>query len=149
MAVHYLFHRLLTDIQSALRVSIGWKVCFRKTRRILYPHFLFTGYGTMFNYPIRFRMVEQVMYAVGAFVLYLVVGTQIDATKPDSWFWYALSLLLASALIIIIWKFANKVSGTLDELKQITSELAKRDAVHDNNIEHMKADIIELKDKKK
>lgn len=89
------------------------------------------------------------MHAICAGVLYFVAGSQIDQTKPDSWFWYALSLLLATALIIIIWKFANKVSGTLDELKQITSELAKRDAVHDNNIEHMKADIIELKDKKK
>lgn len=140
MVIHSVFHRLLINIQSALRVSVGWKVCFRQARRFLYSHLLFTGYGTMFNYPIRFRMVEQVMYAVVVGILYFVVGSQMDDTKPDSWFWYGLSILLAGTLIGIIWRFANKVSNTLDEVRKIVW-------MHEHDIKHMKDDISELKDK--
>jgi len=62
---------------------------------------------------------------------------QITASQvvvPDSYFWYTLSLLLAVALIGIIWRFAERVSKTLDELKIIVK-------VHEAEIERLKKDV--------
>lgn len=64
--------------------------------------------------------------------------TKQAEVAPDSYFWYALSLLLASALIIIIYKYADKVQKTLDGLVKMV-------AIHENDIKHMKDDIAELK----
>jgi hypothetical protein len=59
---------------------------------------------------------------------------QAQVAVPDSYFWYTLSLLLAVALIGIIWRFAERVSKTLDELKIIVK-------VHESEIESLKETV--------
>ena len=58
---------------------------------------------------------------------------------PDSYFWYTLSLLLAVALIGIIWRFAERISKTLDELKGISK-------VHENIVENHHERLTRIED---
>jgi len=61
-----------------------------------------------------------------------ITASQVNV--PDSYFWYTISLLLAVSLIGIIWRFAERVSKTLDELKIIVK-------VHEAEIERLKKDV--------
>lgn len=141
MVIRRLPYRLRRGIQPAIRVSLIWKVCIKQTRRVLHSYLLFIGDGIKYYYHYSIRMVEQIVYSVFAGTLYLIVGSQID-TKPDSWFWYGLSILLAGTLIGIIWRFANKVSNTLDEVRKIVW-------MHEHDIKQIKTDIVQLKGRKR
>lgn len=57
---------------------------------------------------------------------------------PDGYFYYALSLLLASTLIFIVWHFANQLTKTLNALKITVAELVVMTKVHDKDIEDLK-----------
>ena len=64
---------------------------------------------------------------------------QAQVNVPDSYFWYTLSLLLAVSLIAIIWRFAERISKTLDELKGISK-------VHENIAENHHERISRIED---
>jgi len=64
---------------------------------------------------------------------------------PDSYFWYTLSLVLAVALIGIIWKFAERVSKTLDELKLISKVHEHRHDETDSKIEKLEESVFTVK----
>lgn len=53
-------------------------------------------------------------------------------------FWYTLSILLATCLIGIIWRFANQVSATLKNLEKIVN-------THETEIKNMKEDLKDLR----
>ena len=53
-------------------------------------------------------------------------------------FWYTLSILLATCLIGIIWRFANQVSATLKNLEKIVN-------THETEIKNIKEDVKELR----
>lgn len=70
---------------------------------------------------------------------------------PDQLFYYTLSLLLASALIVIIWKYADKVQKTLSEVVKMTQvheveiKIIKEEREKDNN--EIWSEIKELRER--
>lgn len=57
-------------------------------------------------------------------------------------FWYTLSILLATCLIGIIWRFANQISATLRSLEKIV-------ITHETEIRIMKEDLRQLKEQQR
>lgn len=57
---------------------------------------------------------------------------------PDGIFYYSLSVLLIGALIVIVYRYADKTSKLLDEL-------VKNDAVQDTRLDHHDDEIQDLK----
>lgn len=68
---------------------------------------------------------------------------------PDGYFYYGVTIALASALIFIIWHFANKVTTTLDTLRVTVNELVSITKVHEVEINNAKKDIEELQQPKR
>lgn len=68
---------------------------------------------------------------------------------PDGYFYYGVTIALASALIFIIWHFANKVTTTLDTLRVTVNELVSITKVHEEKHAQHDKNIEELKKKKK
>jgi uncharacterized membrane protein (DUF106 family) len=67
---------------------------------------------------------------------------------PDGYFYYGLTVILAGVLIGVIWRFANKLAGTLEALKVTVHELVAITKVHQEKHEQHEKDIEELKDGK-
>ena len=65
---------------------------------------------------------------------------------PDAVFYYTLSLLLSVALIGIIWRFAERVSATLNELRHVSDELKVLMEVHKNVAEEHNSRLTRLED---
>nr|PZN48729.1 MAG: hypothetical protein DIU61_18210 [Bacteroidota bacterium] len=57
-------------------------------------------------------------------------------------FWYTLSILLATCLIGIIWRFANQISATLRSLEKIV-------ITHETEIRIIKEDLRQLKEQQR
>ena len=70
---------------------------------------------------------------------------QAQVAVPDSYFWYSLSLLLAVALIGIIWRFAERVSKTLDELKMISKLHEQKHETSENRIDRLEESVFTVK----
>ena len=65
---------------------------------------------------------------------------------PDAVFYYTLSLLLSVALIGIIWRFAERVSATLNELRKVSDELKVLMEVHRNVAEEHNNRLTRIED---
>jgi len=57
-------------------------------------------------------------------------------------FWYTLSIILASCLIGIVWRFANQISATLRSLEKIV-------ITHETEIRIIKEDLRQLKEQQR
>lgn len=66
---------------------------------------------------------------------------------PDSYFWYALSITLALALIWILVRYANKIDKTFDVMAANISRLTETSIVHGVKIDGHDKDITEIKRK--
>ena len=77
-------------------------------------------------------------------MIYLV---EISTTPPDGWFWYALSLLFAGVLCVIIYKSYKKFDIAIDRLDQNIKLLSTKLENHHVKIENHTEDIKQIKDK--
>lgn len=68
---------------------------------------------------------------------------------PDGVFYYTVTILLAGALIFIIWHFANKLTTTLDALKITVNELVTMTKVHEEKHKQHERKLEELAKKKR
>ena len=65
---------------------------------------------------------------------------------PDAVFYYTLSLLLALALIVIIWRFAERVSATLHELRYVSDELKILMKIQEKMVEEHNSRLSRIED---
>lgn len=81
---------------------------------------------------------------------------QHEDAIPDWRLYYTISLTLFVALIIIVWRYSDRISKTLTEVKKTLASVEKMIAVHEvqiKNIESdqtdMRQDIAELRSKRR
>ncbi len=73
-----------------------------------------------------------------------MVKTMETATDFQTWFFYALSGLLATALAVIIWKYLNKLDETIKEFKKEMTSFQITQAVHHERISRVERWDIEM-----
>lgn len=66
---------------------------------------------------------------------------------PDSYFWYALSILLCMTLIWILVRYSNKIDKTFDKMAENIVKLSETQIIHGVKIEGHDNDIREIKSK--
>lgn len=77
----------------------------------------------------------------------MIYLADIATAPPDGWFWYALSLLFAGVLCVIIYNSYRKFDIAIDRLDQNISLLSKMLENHHVRIENHAEDIKEIKDR--
>jgi len=81
-----------------------------------------------------------------------MIGEQTTVVVPDGIFWYSLSIILAGALIMIIWRYVDKNDKRHEEHEELfkvmadtQSDMKQMLAVHEEKHEQHERDIADLK----
>jgi hypothetical protein len=64
---------------------------------------------------------------------------------PDGWFYYSITIVLALAIITILWRYSNKIDTAIDKLTLMVNNLDTKSTLHDRILEDHDEEISDIK----